>query len=104
MPVLHLIEIGRFPENLKLLDKETHEYESGFWYIAADKAQRLVGGDILLHDAQDQPPRFGGRILGVRMVAVEGKERAVFRFKFMPEVRSLKAENSGWSQEMKIVW
>lgn len=104
MPALHVIETGKFPENLKRVDKETAEWESGYWYIAFDTAQRLVGGEIYLHPSQDKSPDFGGTILSVRMVTVGDQQRAVFRFRFMPEVRGMKAENHGWSQEMKIVW
>ena len=105
MALLHVIERGGYPENLVRLDRERHEWESGNWYMSSDNAHRLVGSMLYLHEAQDKRARFGGEILGVRMVIDEkGKERAVFRFKAMQEAVNVWAGRDGWSQEMKIVW
>ena len=60
MPKLHLIEKGTHPENLRSLDPELIEWESGFWAIAPATAERLVGGKIFLHAGQHKLSHFGG--------------------------------------------
>lgn len=105
MAMLHVIERGDYPQNLVCLDRARHEWESGNWYMSSETAQRLPGGMLYLHEAQDKRARFGGHILGVRMVIDEkGKERAVFRFRAMREAVGVWAGLDGWSQEMKTVW
>ncbi len=105
MAVVHLIERGVFPENLQCLDKENNEWESGFWVVAEDTAQQLVGGMICLHEAQDKRSFFGGEILGYRMVTGDDKKlRAAFRFRATPEGRDVRAGPENWGQEKKVVW
>jgi len=105
MPSLHLIEKGEFSENLKCVDKEKNEWESGFWAIVPDTAQRLVGGTIHLHAAQDRRSHFGGDILGFRVATEDAhKGRVVFRFRATPDGRDVRAGPDNWSQEKKFVW
>ena len=105
MAILHLIEKRVFPDNLQCLDKQNDAWESGFWVVAADTAQQLVGGMICLHDAQDKRSYFGGEILGYRMVTGDDKKpRAVFRFRATREARDVRAGPANWGQEKKIVW
>lgn len=105
MPLLHVIETGKFPENLRCVDKEKNEWESGFWAIVPDTAQRLVGGTIHLHAAQDRPSHFGGAILGFRIVASGPHAgRALFRFRAAPDARDVRAGRDNWAQEKKFVW
>jgi hypothetical protein len=49
------------------VDKVSNEWESGYWVVAEDTADRLIGGQIHLHDAQDKPSRFGGDISSFRV-------------------------------------
>lgn len=105
MPFLHVIETGKFPENLRCVDKENSEWESGFWAIVPGTAQRLVGGTIYLHEAQDKLSHFGGEILGFRIVVTEPHAgRAVFRFRATPNARDVRAGRDNWAQEKKFVW
>lgn len=105
MATIHFIEKGNFPQNLVRLDKDTHEWESGFWVVAKDTAERLIGGLILLHTAQDQPSRFGGEILNYRIV--EGGDhdgKVAFRFRASKDSVGIRAGRDGWGMEKKIVW
>lgn len=105
MPLLHVIETGKFPENLRCVDKENNEWESGFWAIVPDTAQRLVGGTIYLHSAQDKLSHFGGEILGFRIVSTGlHAGRAVFRFRATSNAREVRAGRDNWAQEKKFVW
>ena len=101
---IHLIERGDFPENLVRIEKENHIYDSGFWFVAQATAERLVGGQLYLHDAKDKPARFGGTILGYRVAeggANEGK--IVFRFQASMDAKGVRAGREGWGMEKKIV-
>ena len=105
MPLLHVIETGKFPENLRCVDKENSEWESGFWAIVPDTAQRLVGGTIYLHSAQDKPSHFGGEILSFRIVSTGlHAGRAVFGFRATSDARDVRAGRDNWAQEKKFVW
>jgi hypothetical protein len=105
MPTLHVIERGDFPENLTCLNKEKNEWESGFWAIIPETAQRLVGGTICLHEAQDKRSRFGGEILSFRIATEEKhKGRVAFRFRATQEARDVRAGLDNWSQEKKFCW
>ena len=79
MPAIHLIErLG----NYSCVDKASNEWESGYWVVAEETAQRLVGGQLYLHDGQGAPSRFGGDIMSFRVHrggALDG--RLVFRFR-----------------------
>lgn len=105
MPILHVIEKGLFPQNLVLLNRETREWESGFWAVADATAARLVGGTILLHSAQDKLSHFGGEILSYRVIEEgENAGRVVFRFRAGPEGTGVRSGPDGWGNEKKIVW
>jgi hypothetical protein len=82
-----------------------HEYESGYWVVADETARRLVGGDLYLHDGQNDPSRFGGVIVGYRIEpAGELAGRVIFRFQATAAHRGLKTPRQGWGNEKKIVW
>jgi len=60
MPDIRLVErLG----NLRPIDKEAGVWESGYWVISEETAEKLVGGNIYLHSGQTKPSHFGGRIL-----------------------------------------
>lgn len=105
MATIHLIERGDFPENLVRLDAAAHEWESGFWYVSKETAERLVGGTILLHEAQDKPSRFGGEILGYRVVE-DGPDtgKVAFRFRASKDAVGRRSGPGGWGMEKRIDW
>ena len=101
-PTIHLIEdLG----NMKMLNKANFEWESGWWAVAPETAEKLIGGHIYFHKKQAEPSFFGGLILGYRIETTgEWVGRVIFRFKTGLEFKGIKAGSSGWGMEKKIVW
>ena len=102
MPAIHFVErLG----NTKRIPDTDHEYECGYWAVSEATAQRLIGGDLYLHDKQKEPSRFGGKILGFH-VHPDGVEagRIVFRIRASLEHRGVLTGRAGWGNEKKIVW
>lgn len=89
---------------MKMLDKEKFEWESGWWKLSSDMAEKLVGGEIYFHKAQAKPSYFGGLVLSYR-VETEGEwpGRIVFRFRAGQEFKGVDAGTRGWGMEKKIV-
>jgi hypothetical protein len=102
MPAIHLIErLG----NVHCVDKETNEWESGYWAISVETAERLQGGHIYLHQGQKEPSHFGGEVLSFYVYQSEPYVgRIVFRFRAAAEFKGVKTQRAGWSNEKKIVW
>jgi hypothetical protein len=104
MAEIHLIERVT---NVKITNKEKNEWDSYAWVIAPDTAEKLVGGEIYLHKAQDKPSHFGGKILSYRILGPEFSSdsgRIVFNFKAGLEYKDVKTDKEGWGMEKKIVW
>jgi hypothetical protein len=82
MPAVHFVERRN---NVRPLPDAPGEWESGYWVIAEETAQRLVGGNLYLHSGQNEPSHFGGKILGFRVHRDPGSPeidgRLVFRIK-----------------------
>lgn len=99
---IHLIEdLG----NMKMLNKANSEWESGWWAVAPETAEKLIGGNIYFHKKQAEPSFFGGLILGYRIETTgEWAGRVIFQFKTGLEFKGIKAGSSGWGMEKKIVW
>ena len=101
MPVIHLIERLN---NLKLINRDRHEWESGYWVVSENTAQCLVGGDLYIHDGKLEPSHFGGAILGYRVQ--QGGEfdgRIIFRFRASMEHKDVKTDRKGWGNEKKVL-
>lgn len=105
MPAVHFVERLN---NVRPLAGTDGEWESGYWVIAVDTAQRLVGGDLYLHSGQNDASHFGGSILSFRVhrdpSAPEIDGRIVFRIKPTPEHKRVKTGREGWGNEKKLVW
>lgn len=102
MPTIHLIEdLG----NMRILNKSNSEWESGWWALAPETAEKLIGGYIYFHKKQAEPSFFGGLILSYR-VETNGEwvGRVIFQFKTGLEFKGIKAGSAGWGMEKKIVW
>ena len=102
MPDIHLVErLG----NLRLINKEAGVWESGYWVVSEETAEKLVGGNIYLHSGQTKPSHFGGRILTYR-VHQGGELDGRIVFLFRPEVlhKGVRTGREGWGNEKKIVW
>lgn len=105
MPSLHLVERLN---NVRPLADAPGEWESGYWVIAEETAQRLVGGNLYLHSGQHAPSHFGGRILAFRVhndpATPEINGRLVFRIRPTLQHKGVLAGREGWGNEKKIVW
>jgi hypothetical protein len=102
MPSIHLVErLG----NTRKIPNTEHEYECGYWVVAEETARKLIGGDLYLHDGQNEPSRFGGKILGYR-VHHGGNEdgRIVFHIQATIAHRGVRTPREGWGNEKKLVW
>lgn len=103
MASIHLIE--RLNNVHKLVDAPPF-WESGYWSIPVETAERLIGGDLYLHSGQLEPSHFGGKIAGYR-VHQDGTEtdgRIVFRITPSLAYKGVKTGRSGWGNEKKFVW
>ena len=64
MTAIHFIERS---DNVRKMDSRKNEWESGFWAVTEETAQKLVGATLYLHRSKHQPSHFGGRILSYRI-------------------------------------
>ena len=102
MGKIHFIERGTHPENLVNVDKAEHIWDTGIWYVAGETAERLLGGTVFLHEAQDSPSFFGGQILSYRMMECgPDKGKIIFRFKASMDAKGVRSAG-GWGMEKKI--
>lgn len=104
MPAIHFVE--RIGNTWKVSQPSVeHEYESGYWVVSEETARKLIGGDIFLHDGQNEPSRFGGKILGFRVHSGGAEDgRLIFRFQATAGHRGVKTPREGWGNEKKITW
>jgi hypothetical protein len=105
MPSIHFVERKN---NVHRVQGTTDEWESGYWVVGHDTADRLVGGELYLHAKQDAESHFGGRILSWRAIDDPTKEdihgRLVFRIRFTPAHRGVKVGPEGWGNEKNLRW
>jgi hypothetical protein len=102
MPSLHLVERLN---NVHPVADARGEYESGYWATSKDTAERLVGGDIYLHKAQDKPSHFGGKIISYRFEQDgEFDGRIIFRFRASIAHKGVRTGPEKWGNEKKIEW
>lgn len=99
---IHLIEkMG----HIKKLDSKSQRWESGWWALSEETADRLCGGHIYFHKSQGKPAFFGGVIENYR-VETQGEwtGRIIFSFVAEAQAKGKAAGKEGWSMEKKIVW
>ena len=97
---IHLIEnYGR----LNRISEEEQLWESGYWTVAVETAEELVGGSIYLHSKQAKPSKFGGIIQSYRVdQSPEFKGKIVFTFLADMEHKNVVTSKEGWGMEKKI--
>lgn len=103
MPSVHFVE---HKNNIHRIPDTPGEWESGYWVIAEETAQRLIGGDLYLHSGQNEPSHFGGKIVAFR-IHRDGSEidgRIVFRIRPTIEYKGVVTGREGWGNEKKLVW
>lgn len=96
---IHLVEtVNNF---VKLSD---NVWESGWWNLDEDKAEKLIGGEIYFHKKKLEPSFYGGTILGYRL-AQDGEHdgRVIFKLQHKKSCRNVRTDRAGWSKEMKII-
>ena len=102
MSAIHLLERT---DNVRKTDRSKNEWESGYWVLTEEVAQKLIGSVLYLHRSKLQPSHFGGDILGYR-VEESGAEagRVVFIVRARADCKGMKTDNKGWSNNQKIFW
>ena len=98
---IHLIE--KYGRMRRVSDTE-RKWQSGYWTVAKETAESLVGGDIYLHSTQSKPSKFGGVIESYRIEqSPEFQGKIVFTFLAGMEHKSISTSKEGWGNEKKIV-
>jgi hypothetical protein len=105
MPAIHLVERKN---NVRRVPDSQGEWESRYWAIAPDTAQRLIGGDLYLHSGQNEPSHFGGKIVSFRVhqdaTQPEIDGRVIFRIAASSDYKGVITGREGWGNEKKLVW
>lgn len=102
MTAIHFIERT---DNVRKTDRHKNEWESGFWDLTEEMAQKLLGATLYLHRSKHQPSHFGGRILSFRIEKghPSGGE-IVFMIRAAADCKDVKTGPKGWSKDRKIFW
>jgi hypothetical protein len=99
---IHFVERS---DNVRKSDKSRNEWESGYWAVGEDTAQKLIGSVLYLHRTKLQASHFGGSILAYR-VEQSGAQagRVVFKLRADADCKGVKTDGKGWSKDHKIFW
>ena len=102
MTAIHFIERT---DHVRKTDRLKNEWESGFWPVTEETAQKLVGATLYLHKTKNQRSHFGGKILSYR-IEPEGKfaGSVVFTVRASMDCKDIKVEPKGWVKDQKIYW
>ena len=102
MTAAHFIERT---DNVRKTDRQKNEWESGFWPVTEETAQKLVGASLYLHRTKNQPSHFGGRILSYR-IEQSGPSAGlvVFIVRATVDSKDVKVDSRGWTKDCKILW
>ncbi|MFC3110851.1 hypothetical protein ACFQAT_28330 [Undibacterium arcticum] len=103
MASIHLVERLN---NVRKVSANPPIWESGYWVISEETADRLTGADLYLHSGQLVASHFGGKILGYR-IHRDGTEidgRVVFRIAPSITHKGVLTGREGWGNEKKLVW
>jgi hypothetical protein len=99
---IHLLERS---DNVRKTDKSKNEWETGYWEMTEDTAQKLLGSVLYLHRGKLQAAHFGGTILGHRVEeAGPHAGRIVFKLRADADCKGVKTDGKGWSKDHKIFW
>lgn len=102
MTAIHFIERS---DNVRKTDRLKNEWESGFWDVTEESAQKLIGATLYLHRSKHQPSHFGGRILSYRIEqAGPSGGGVVFMVRAAVDCKDVKAGTKGWAKDHKIFW
>lgn len=101
MTAIHFIERS---DNVRKTDRSRNEWESGFWDVPEETAQKLVGATLYLHRSKHQPSHFGGRILSYRIEQGPSGSCVVFTVRAAVDCKDVKTDAKGWAKDHKIFW
>lgn len=102
MTAIHCIERS---DNVRKTDRLKNEWESGFWDVTEETAQKVVGATLYLHRSKHQPSHFGGRILSYRIEqAGPSAGCVVFIVRATADCKDVKTEPKGWAKDHKVFW
>ena len=97
---IHLIENY---DRLNRISNEEQLWESGYWTVAIETAEELLGGHIYLHSKKAMPSKFGGVIRSYRVEEdPEFEGKIVFTFLADIEHKNVSTSKEGWGMEKKI--
>jgi len=100
--VIHLVERS---DNVRKIDKSRNEWESGYWPLTEELAQKLVGSTLYLHRTKMTPSHFGGEIIDFRVEeSAPHAGRIVFKLRAKADCKGVTIEGKGWTKDCKIVW
>lgn len=102
MAIVHFVERT---DNVRKIDKTRNLWESGYWPLTEQDAQKLVGGVLYLHRSKLASSHFGGQIVDYRIEqAGPHAGRVVFRLRAEADRKGVKIDGKGWSKDCKILW
>ena len=102
MTAIHFIERT---DHVRKTDRLKNEWESGFWPVTEETAQKLVGATLYLHRTKNQRSHFGGKILSYRIEqAGPSAGSVVFTVRASMDCKDVKVEPKGWAKDQKIFW
>ena len=102
MTAIHFIERT---DNVRKTDRQKNEWESGFWPVPEETAQKLIGAALYLHRSKNQLSHFGGSILSYRMVETgPSAGSVVFIVRATADSKDVKVDPRGWTKDCKILW
>jgi hypothetical protein len=100
--VIHFVERT---DNVRKIDKSKNEWESGYWPLTEEVAQKLVGGVLYLHRTKMTPSHFGGDIVDYRIEEAGAKAgTVVFKLRAKADCKGVTIDGKGWSKDCKIIW
>lgn len=102
MTAVHFIERT---DKVRKTDRQKNEWETGYWVMPEETAQKLVGASLHLHRSKNQPSHFGGRILSYRVEETGPTAGTiVFIVRANVDCKDVKTDSKGWSKDQKIFW
>ena len=102
MTAIHFIERA---DNVRKTDRLKNEWETGFWAVTEENAQKLVGATLYLHRTKHQPSHFGGKVLSYRIEqSGPSAGSVVFTIRASVDCKDVKTIPRGWAKDHKIFW
>jgi hypothetical protein len=103
MSSIHLVERLN---NVRRISVDPPIWESGYWVISQETAERLIGADLYLHSGQLEASHYGGKILSyhIHRGSSEIDGRVVFRITPSLIHKGVVTGREGWGNEKKLVW